>query len=429
MSLCIHKKHEHAAFEPNERVCIAGGGISGMFAAYLLATQEPRYVVRLHERSGRLGGALHEVLCPNDKFMSQIFRSNHTHIRALLDKFGIKYSKVVRIPFYASLEGSLAPYAIEDVMPILQRSPLDSKVEDVITSDMKEAKSPFYEEMRKFRIEDYVKSEADLSKGVEAFFVPGGYLSLIQYMKDSILHAHPDNRVTCYSMIQQVRHYGSNAGDGLIVKSSDKGDHYCKYFIAALSKPALQRLVHVSMAMRWAQVACDACTWVPSFRVYAKFSKDVFRIQSFTNASTFPVHIYDADSNFKWATIISPKYALISYVDGNDALVVASLRHQLGDEEAVNFLLHELLCKLDIDIDASTISHDFLISTSDAGFHVNDVRDFKTSVPIKNTYSNIFLAGEMVAPPHLRAWMEGAFESASTCVEALRSPSRHDRFG
>ena len=417
-------------FEPNDRVCIAGGGLSGLYAGYLLAKQG--LVVRVHESSDRLGGALHDVIVPNDRFMSQVFRSNHTRMHALLKELDIEATMVTNMPFLTMGEDNkLNAMHMPDVMHILADMNPNERIdssENGVTSEMK--RLPYYEEMRYFLAKDYIESEGGHAS---ALFVPGGYLGLIRALTKAIVGLNPtENKVTTGSRITEIRHSTptnpQKGGDGLIVTSSDKGAHFCRYFIAAIPKRELLELIEKSRpALEWARPVADAAIFVPSYRVYIHYETAVFEETDF-KGHEMPFHVVNTDASFNWATFLSPQDVLVAYVDGRHAEHVKQMREQTNDDSTVvKTLLQSLLEYLKFPEERTQrllgAEFRFKFSIEGAGFHPNTDPNFSQNAVFRNDSQNVALAGECTSEPSLRAWMEGALQAAERAVENLNTSS------
>lgn len=79
----------------DKKIGILGGGISGLFSAFLLLLSGYNNIT-IHEKDGELGGRLQSYQFDDDKVEAggSVIRDDNVHIRFLLDFFNIQYTKI-----------------------------------------------------------------------------------------------------------------------------------------------------------------------------------------------------------------------------------------------------------------------------------------------------------------------------------------------
>lgn len=384
------------------RVCIAGAGLSGLYAAWLL--QSRGWDVRVHEASGRPGGALHPTLVPDVDFMSQFFHEGQEKVQKLCEELSLTVVPRLKNKYVDMRTGEQVDIALQ------RKEDMNGPVS--LYYDVDALKQlPYFEEMKTFLFEDYFDGDAAWGRESQTYFVKEGYVALVEglltRLGDSVVY---NSQIL---MAQQTE-------DGVLVTSSDKGLHHCAKLIFAVPTNALRTVATAHPTTKWMLNACDASFFVRSARAYIQFDRPVF------TADEVGTHFLDHKRHFKWATSLRDDYVLVSYVDGENADKISRLRRTFGAAALANFLAKDFLLSLNnvrakkhknqrgLYIQPRGKVQQYLFTPDTAGFHSNLLLDFYGAVKLHS--GDIALAGESTADPKLRAWMEGALQSAERAV-------------
>lgn len=432
--------------EKSNTVCIAGGGIAGLYAAFKLLQKGEK--VRLHESSAYLGGLLYTAKGTGDKNTElplelgpSYFLSSHEKMVQLLKELDIETKKPIEITGKWIIGSSTKSH--EEMKRIhaemLQMLPKDVVIEDHAVENSEFAKLlgtlPYHDDIKfgtEIHAEDYFNDENELlapwkSNKTNASSDKLGYAlvvdELVEKIKNLAAEKHGEDErekvISTNSRVLSVEAYS----EGVKVHTSDmKHPHACGKIILAIPPWSLWSVRFPNKEHKKnIQEYIDSRWYARSARIYVVTTKEVFQ-PLITNDIR---NVYDPNGSFGWAIVMNANTVQF-YLDAEDADYAFRLyekyKHTGGDSKMKSrngkMKLGETFLKM-------------LLKFLEDGKHLCE----KTKVDIQEVYvgglhgpyavhhrirqveaptiadGKIRIAGEAAGPSEFVGWTEGALRS------------------
>lgn len=376
-------------------VCVVGGGLSGLACARLILQQGG--VVTLLEASDTLGGAL--LAAPVGGMSGQYFLPEHARVADLARELGLDVEEKATLPF-------VRPNLVRDRVYDRCRRYLEDEARANARARpdrVHDANVPFGGELQFFRVGDYLEQ----SDRERVLYLPQGYGVLIRRLAADVRSrgARVELGTRCVQLQTQT------SGRGVVVYDNALRGRTFDFVVLAMGSASLLGVARASPSHAWLADTAKASVFVPSTRVYMNAAILHHRAPR-TLFGESEYHVFGPNTSFRWATVENGAPLLLSYSDGEHSRWLQTLRAERGDA-AVGRMLLDSLRNASLPLRAvlptpeQVPARAFWFSPQGLGFHASlDVP------PPKLNDGRVFCAGESTSSPALRAWMEGALESA-----------------
>jgi monoamine oxidase len=418
-------------YAKQKRTAVIGGGLSGLYAAYLLT--ESNHAVDLYESDKQVGGLVYTSRhwgCAWRALLQKIpvavesgpshHLSTQKRIMQLVKKLKLIQQRTPTLPCYTF--GSEQEVPVEELTKQLATACEENThehtfVNEVVGNENSDIQAflPWWDEIKNFTCQDFLVG-FHAEKDATLYYLPGGYTELIKalykVLVDRGVQLYTNTRVTCvYESHNRVE-----------ISTKMKTQIY-DAAVLAIPVAALEKITIVGKELQHA-VSYATTNNLPqrSIRVYVLYTEKREFLQELIRQNKR--NLVSSQHEFRWAMVVSADVLLLSYVDSDRADTLYEKLQHNKDKAVVDLLIgfNDFMCGFEIDSNKSAPNMregDAVViggAHGPSAYHINQKHSYNEK---KLCGLRTALAGEATSAPHLRAWMEGALQSAERACAAL----------
>ncbi len=381
---------------------ILGGGIGGLYSAYLLSKKNPDIQLTIVEKTNRWGGRVHTYTSPTMSVEAGAgrFSNRHPRLFSLIHDFKIdhlvvpipntsEYSRPSPYDLKTTLLKVITFYEVDVFTDFTKVTFLEyaSKMLSKNEIQFLEDSFGFYAELVLMNTRDCIRLMMELYSS--QFYILKGGLSQLIHRLVQHLHTFPNISLHLNEEVVSIK-------QGIV--KTNKREYHVPFCICALpknvletftiAKPLRNKLKHLHTA--------------PLCRIYATFSKEWYKGGKLRCPS--PLRM-----------IFPGKTMMISYSDHKYALFWRDVEKKGNTVEALRyFIKEELGVRMPEPLDVKVFFWEHGVG------YWGKVDSKTVSSQLVNPFPGFYICGENYSSEH-QQWMEGALETSERIVSLIRT--------